>query len=360
MILSSLTALQNDESQEPASEVPSQEPEAGSVSTQVIPPESTGSPEEIWGKFFSRQSVPPNLTREIIQKLHEGRKYDHVVAAIEAALVNGQSQPWMYEVLALTMELEGRPKEEVERALLSSLDVGNKDYESTMYLAAYMVRFNREDRGLSLYREASKINVERPEPYLLGLRLARKMKDVPGIEWGVCGVLRYAWGKDHDAQQKEAQHAAADALKILKDQKDPARTEEFQRALAEAKQRDLYIRVDWNGDADLDLSIQEPGGGVCNSETSRTAGGGRFLHDGFGPAAGRTYDAYLCREGKSGEYQIGVKLVRGKVVANRATLTVIMHQGTPEETTTKSTLTLSGGEAKKSITLTEGRLASRK
>jgi hypothetical protein len=264
----------------------------------------------------------------------------------------------MYEVLALTMEAEGRPKADVDRALLSSLDIGSGDYDSTLYLAAYLVRFNREDRALALYREVSKNTPERPEPYILGLRLARKLKHIDGIEWGVGGILRHAWGKDHEIQQREAQLAAADALKSLRDRGETDRATRFQAALDEAGTRDLYVRIDWNGDGDLDLLVTEPAGETCDSDHPATKGGGRFLHDGFGLENPRQpkFDSYLCRVGESGEYKIAVRYVRGKIVANLATLTVKMHEGTPQESVSKSTLKIGPGDATKTVSLSNGRL----
>ena len=61
----------------------------------------------------------------------------------EQAILAGQSQPWMYEVLALTMEVAGRPRAQIERVLLSSRDVTPADVNSLLYLAAYLARFER-------------------------------------------------------------------------------------------------------------------------------------------------------------------------------------------------------------------------
>ena len=69
----------------------------------------------------------------MVYKLHRAKKYEHVIAAIEAALVSGQSQPWMYEVLALSMEVAGRSKEDVERVVLSGVDFAGADFQSMMF-----------------------------------------------------------------------------------------------------------------------------------------------------------------------------------------------------------------------------------
>ncbi|MEZ6067355.1 MAG: hypothetical protein R3B90_17000 [Planctomycetaceae bacterium] len=57
---------------------------------------------------------------------------------LEAALINGQSQPWMYEVLALSMTIQGRPEADVRRVVLSLADFGTADYASVTYSAAYL------------------------------------------------------------------------------------------------------------------------------------------------------------------------------------------------------------------------------
>lgn len=293
--------------------------------------------------------------RAFLRKLHEAKKYDHVIAAIQAALLNGQEQPWMYEVLALTMEISGYPKEEVDRALLSGMDAGPRDYPGTLYLAAYFVRLQREERALQIYREASRLAPERAEPYLLGLKLARNLKDVDGLEWACAGILQYAWGKDHVIQQREANEAAADALKLLKDEGKTERREAFLKALESARQRDLQIRLEWSGEGDLDMQVGEPGGTKCSAEQAETSNGGWYLHDGYGPDPKNSYEEYLCLRGKNGEYRVSIRKIRGPIVANRATLTILRYQGTPYELKRVIPVTIGDDEEAYLISLNAGR-----
>ncbi|MFO1022420.1 MAG: hypothetical protein U0903_17245 [Planctomycetales bacterium] len=321
----------------------------------VLPSLKKGDPAGTWNDFFAKERPNPETVRQFVRKLHEAKRYDHVIAALQAAILNGQEQPWMYEVLALTMEVSGYPKEEVERALLSGMDGDPGDYPGTLYLAAYFVRLGRESRALQLYREASRLAPERAEPYLLGLKLARQLKDIDGLEWACTGILKYAWGKDHAQQQKEAAEAAADALKLLKDEGQTARRETFQRTMEEARQRDLQIRLEWSGEGDLDMQIGEPGGSVCSSEQPETPNGGSYLHDGFGPDPKNSYEEYLCRRGKPGDYRILIRKIRGPIVADRATLTILRYQGTPYESKRAIPIIVGNEEQAYNMTLNAGR-----
>ena len=61
----------------------------------------------------------------------------------------------MYDVLALTLQITGRPKAEIERALMSHLDFAATDVESTLLSAAYLARFRAKEQALKLYRQSS-------------------------------------------------------------------------------------------------------------------------------------------------------------------------------------------------------------
>jgi len=46
----------------------------------------------------------------------------------------------MYEVLALTMQIAGRPQQEIDRVLLSRVDFTSTDVPSMLFSAAYLTR----------------------------------------------------------------------------------------------------------------------------------------------------------------------------------------------------------------------------
>ncbi len=316
---------------------------------------SAGTPDEIWQDYFKKRKPKPSAVRGIVLKLHNAKQHDHVIACIGAALVNNQAQPWMYEVLALSMEIAGYPKEDVERAIYSAVDLSGLNFQNVMMSAAYLTRFDRQEAALHMYRQASRVAKTRPEPYVMGLKLARRLNDYDAIQWGISGVLMYAWTKDHNALHKQAEDMALVAEEELRkagrrDEADAMRT-----ALVQAKQRDLTLRLTWNGVGDLDLLVEEPPGSVCSFENPQTIGGGALVHDGYGPEQENCYEQYVCAFGMPGTYRVRIRHMFGEVVGKRAKLTIVRYQGTERETKRELTVKLAEDDQVIRLSLEHGR-----
>ncbi|MFV0443600.1 MAG: hypothetical protein ACK5Q5_08515 [Planctomycetaceae bacterium] len=320
-----------------------------------FPALNSGPADQIWSDYFSQHRPKPQVVAREVDRLHREHHPEQVIALIEAAVINGQSQPWMYEVLAISMEMAGRPQAEIERVVLSFADFGTADFGTMMFSAAYLVRLERDAAGLKLYREASRMLPEQPEPYILGLRLARKLGDPAAVEWAVTGVLQHVWTKNYRQLHRDAENAAAELLQRLKKANDAAGIKQLQDGLSRARQRDLTVRLVWNGAGDLDLRVEEPSHSICSFEQTETAGGGVLVHDGYGPQAENCYEEYVCAQAMSGDYRFVVRHVWGDIVGSRATLTIIRHQGTPAEEVTTEAITLGPQEASIRIHLDDGR-----
>jgi hypothetical protein len=294
---------------------------------------SAGTPREIWNDYFSKRKPEPKAVAQLLLRLHERKQYEHVIAAIEAALLNGQSQPWMYDVLALSMQIAGRPRQEVERALLSRIDFTADDVPSMLYSAAYLKRFGAEKQALVMYRQASSLAPTQPEPYVLALKLAGRLKDFDAVGWAAAGILTYAWGKNHAQLHQQAEDAVAEARQELIKTGDNEKAKMLEALLGEAKKRDVVLKLSWAGPGDLDLLVDEPPGSVCSYDNPQTVGGGVLVHDGYGPAADNCYEEYICAFAIPGAYRIRVHHVLGDIVGQRAQLSITLYRGTPHETT---------------------------
>lgn len=277
--------------------------------------------------------MAPETIREVVNELAKSRQHEEVIACLQQAIIHGQIQPWMYEVLALSMRLAGRPDKEIERVLLSSEDVTSTDPASQLYLAAYLTRFDRLDQALRLYRQTAALEPNRPDAYSLALPLAIRTKDWDAIAWSAPGVLRYVWGKNRASLVRQAESAASEAreefLKAGRSDAASAIDEQMQAA----RVRDLVVRLEWSGDGDLDLLVQEPDGSVCSRQNAFSSGGGVHLFDGYGPDPARCHEDYVCPQGMAGEYVIRVRHVTGSIVGKRATLTVTRRADSPREET---------------------------
>ncbi|MBX3438793.1 MAG: hypothetical protein KF861_14965 [Planctomycetaceae bacterium] len=321
----------------------------------ALPEPTSGPAGRIWAEYFAQNRPSDDLVRGAVLKLHEQKQHEHVIHAIQSALLNGQSQPWMYEVLALSMEVAGRPKADVQRVLLSLTDFGSANFESMMYSAAYLTRFERNETALRLYRQASRMAPERPEPYILGLKLAKKQPQVDDVVWAATGILEHGWTKNYEPLHREAEDAAAEAARRLQQQNDEAGLADLKSRIAAAKRRDLVLTLTWNGAADLDLIVEEPGGTVCSFESPDSPGGGVHLQDGYGPRTENCREVYVCPQGVSGDYRIIIRRAWGDVVGRRAQLTITQHAGSPEAKTTKQSVVIGAEDAVVTISLEGGR-----
>ncbi|HSG69660.1 MAG TPA: hypothetical protein VLA12_04550 [Planctomycetaceae bacterium] len=319
---------------------------------------SAKTPEEIWLDFFSKSKPSDRTVRETVLWLSQGRRHDHVIALIESALIEGQPQPWMYEVLALSYELAKRPKEDSERALLSAIDP-QVDFESMMLSSAYLSRFDNQKPALRLYRQASVRNPVRPEPYVMGLPIARKLNDLDAIRWAVEGILTYSWQGDFERHHRDAKIAAEEAIKQLRGQDRFREAREFQAALDEANVRDIVLELTWSGPGDIDLIVEEPTGSRCSFEIPQTASGGVHVRDGFGPKQENCHETYVCSRAISGNYVARIRHVQGQIVAGKALLKIIRHQNTDRESVKSFTISLGKDDQRVLFVLEEGRREKR-
>lgn len=263
--------------------------------------------------------------------LHDAKQYEEAIALIEAALIRGESEPWMYQVLALAMKLAGRPQADIERVLFSTVDYTTIDVPSMLVSAAYLTRLQANKPALALYQQASRLAPVRPEPYLLGMRIAVLEKDWEAAGWGATGVVSYAWTPDFKKLHAEAEGVAGDAARELKKQGKRLAAEKLAKAMVEARQRDLVVKVSWSGNGDLDLLVEEPNGTTCSYRNTQTNGGGFLVHEGHGPDQSRCYEEYVCPVAAPGEYKLRIRYSNGEIVGKRASVEVIRYAGSKRE-----------------------------
>lgn len=287
--------------------------------------------------------------------MNKAGRHKHVISCLRAALINGQAQPWMYELLAISMEYEKYPEEEVERVALSLTDFGEVDFGSLMYSGALLTGFKRPAAAFNLYRQAARMLPERPEPYVMGLKLAKGTKDTSDIEWAAVGVLQNCWTRDYEAKHAEAMDLVNDQARRLRGDGKSEELQALMQSVRGAQRRDVMVELTWTGKGDLDLYVEEPHGTVCSFENPETRGGGIHLHDGCGPDKNNCYERYVCPLGVSGTYRLQIKKAWGDVTADRCNLKVTTNMHTPEQKTFEKTLVLEQGEAAYSFDLSDGR-----
>ena len=262
----------------------------------------------------------------------------------------------MYEALGLALQAQQAPAEEVERAIMSAADLSG-NAEEIMLAAVYLARLGHESRALKLLQEVAQTNPSRPEPYVQGLELARRLNDAQGVQWAVTHILQQAWPKEQRHVQDKAVRIAQATLQELLE-KSPGEAESFRAAVQQAIARDCLVKVSWTGDADVDVMVEEPAGTVCSLRNQRTTSGGVLLGDAFAHATDKSSEmseTYVCPEGFAGRYRVLVRRIWGDVTAGKVTVDVYTNQHTPQQKHMRQQIPLADKDALVVFELPEGR-----
>jgi tetratricopeptide (TPR) repeat protein len=330
-------------------------PEAGaSIARRII-----AQPDVIkaWDQVLSQESLTNNQIADAVAWLHDKKHYDAAVEGLQSAIRNDRSAPWIYDVLALEMKLAGRSSKDIARVLESRIDFSTSDVQQMLITAALLSRFEAWNEAIAICREATELNPEVPQVWLLGRSIADKSTQVDAQVFFRCGILTYDWGTDFASHHEEARKVVNELCQDLEkqDQKEQATT--FRKQLADANTRDLLINLVWVGDADLDLAVVEPGGEKCSRKQKLTMNRGRLVReDSPGDSAtAKHMETYVCQTAPSGEYELRVQFVLGKAVSGTAVLEIIQHAGTPAEKRTAKTVALGKEDSIVKVTLDGGR-----
>jgi hypothetical protein len=315
-------------------------------------------PEQAWNQYLSTHKEAPESLRQTVRSLWKENKPKEVIGLIQAALRNHQAQPWMYEALSLAMQAAGWSKEEMERAAMSAVEFAQTPLD-LMYIAGYLEYIGLEKRAVQVLRQVAQIEPLMPEPYVQGLRLAKKLNDLEEIQWATVGILSQAWPKEQIEVWQKGVHAATETLAKLEAEKRTDEAKKYREALDKAVVRDCVLVVTWTGDADLDVLVEEPAGTVCSLRNRRTSSGGVMLGDCRSQAgqehSGARSEVYVCPKGFSGMYKALVRRVWGDVTANRVKVDVFTHfQGGNQVRVTK-TIVLEKDQAALQFELADGR-----
>ena len=320
--------------------------------------EKGAKPEVVWEEYFSRNEPQPKAVRNAVRRLINEQQFDHVSALISAALRHRQWQPWMYEALALAMEAAGRPKAEIERAVMSAVDFANST-EDLLLVGVFLERMGLNQRALQVYRQASELEPLRPEPYMLGLKAAGAIRDIEGLKWASLGILGQAWPKEQANVWRAGLGVSKEVLDRLRAEKRTKEADAFLAELDEAVRRDCVIVVTWTGEADIDVLVGEPSGTVCSLRNPRTTSGGVLLGDGISQIGRDSFgghsEAYVCPKGFDGTYRMMLRRVWGKVTTGKVNVEVITNLGTSYAVDIRKKVSLDKDEALVVFELRNGR-----
>lgn len=313
---------------------------------------------EAWDRLFQSADCSSELLMEVVLTLHDQKNYEQAVECLSSSLRNDHGQAWTYDILAMEMKLAGRPAAELNRVLQSRVDFAAGNVQQMLIAAAMLSRFEAHPEALQICRQATSSAPEAPEPWLLGRSIADKTGSPADRVAFRCGILRHVWTEDYAALHAEARTVVKEILKELERSGKLAEASAARERLDEASAIDLRIQLKWTGSADLDLSVDEPGGERCTYRNRLTKNGGRLIHEDGGSGSGKSgsrIEEYVIHTAPAGEYTAVIRFVFGKVTTGNVVVDVIRHQNTPSEKRTRQTVSLGPQDTRLPITLESGR-----
>jgi hypothetical protein len=340
----------------PAGGKPAGKPDTGeAVAAMDWTKPANTNPDAIWDDALKGKFTKPSWAIGVAAMLGKHQKWDHAAEFLKAALRHGvMARPWMFEAIATALEANHGDPDEIERALLSTADLRPNDAGGLLHAARVMAQHKRWSRALEFCKQSAAQNSEMPLAYLLAAECARETKDATTLGWAAENLLARDWPIRQEEFHSLARRGLDDLSQILAKEGKKADADRLIKISVAPQQRDLVIRLIWQGEADLDLEVKEPIGTKCNFMHRMSPGGGAIRTD-F--AAEHHTESYVAAQAFSGEYQVSVRRVWGSPAGKKATLEIIHGKGTAEERIQRETLTLEDSQSM-TVKLESGRRTS--
>jgi hypothetical protein len=320
-------------------------------------PSGKADPYKFWSDYYRTHDESAAQLRETLRLLNISRKFTDVHAVLMGYLTQRprNAEPWMYEALAMAIEMiQGKP-EDIKVALNYAADLALRTHNPNHLVSAAdkLLLKGYYDRVGPLLDEAAAKVPHRAEPLLMSILLAQKTKDPRRMGDSIDRLLSLGWPGNDDFARAEARNQAEKLATTLREEQRGAEADALLARLPEAEARDVFIRLRWDGNADYDMIVQEPLGALAQYDTPRTVFGGSIIKNGYGS---HPEEVYVCPRGFDGNYTVRIAMVYTdpKKPTTRLTLETITHEGTAAEKKETRTLQPDDPQAKPVVVQLKG------
>ncbi len=273
---------------------------------------------KVWQDALSKGVDDPGLIIACADFLASQGKWDHVSEFLKADLRQGiVVRPWVYKSLAIALRESQGSADEIERAEMSSAELEPMDAQGFLDASRAMAADKRYDRALAFCKQAAALEPNTPYAYNEALLYAESAQDVPDMEWAAGHLLSQDWPVGNKQLQGDAMQKAETLAHTLESENRKGDGQKLMDSVTGHRQRDLVIKLTWQGEADLDLKVKEPTGSVCWVLNPQTVGGGTLTGDAQSDPNSETYQA---AEAFNGDYEVTVDRVWGRPLSGRAQL----------------------------------------
>jgi hypothetical protein len=305
---------------------------------KVVMPSGKADPYKFYQEYYKsndKSRTDPDILRHTVLELNSLRRHTDVHAALLGYLNNhrDRAEPWMYEGLALAIEMIHGSPADVKTSLNYAANLAHKTHNPNhlvstadkLYVRGYFERVG------ALLDAAIEQIPHRFEPFVLSINLAQKTSDPVRMADAVDGLLSIGWPGWDDYFRIEAANQVDTLAKKLRSHGKEKEAAALEAKLTASQARDLVVRLTWDGNADFDLVVDEPLGATATYQTPRTVFGGSMIKNGYGS---HPDEIYVCPRAFDGDYTIRVTSIWTDPDKPVSTLTLetVTHDGTPQET----------------------------
>ncbi len=299
-----------------------------------------------------RNRIDPEKLRQLVQDLNALGQFRDVHAALVGYLRNHSklAEPWMYEALAWSIDLNHGSAADVKTALNYAADLAQRTHNPNHLFSVADKMFFKGyyNRVGSLLDETMAAVPHRAEPMILSINLAGKTNDPGRMADSVERLLSLGWLGQDEFMRVESRNQVEALAKTLRDGDRAKDADALLERLKGSEARDVFARLSWDGEADFDIAVREPLGATANYDMPRTVFGGSVISNGYGS---HPEEVYVCPRGFDGDYTISVStiFINSSKPVTRLTLETVVHDGTPQEQ--KETFNLDPDKPNKPIVL---------
>jgi tetratricopeptide (TPR) repeat protein len=298
-------------------------------------------PKKVWDQELAKGGAEPGLVIACVDFLSQAGSFNHAAELLKASLRQGLTpEPWAQEALAIALEGAQGSQEEIERARFSAIDLEPTSAQAYLRASKAAADLGDVDRALRFCRQAARLQPDTPDPYLNAMAYAGQAKQGSAdvSVWAADSLLRRDWPLDSADLHAQAKQHLTTLLARLQKENRATEAKKVQQMLEGDRESDLVIQLLWSGPADLDLKVHEAIGTVCSATQKQTTAGGVLQSSDLMQNDLDHRETYTAVQAFDGSYQIAVDRVWGRPLGNKATVKVIRHQGTPQQSVELFTL----------------------
>ncbi len=318
-------------------------------------------PFTFWMNYYRTKDpkkTDPEKLRETVSLLNMSGKPRDVYAALRAysTLHPALAESWMYQALSVAIDMNQGSASDTKTALNYAADLAQRSHNPNFLVsvADNMIMKGYLDRVGALIDEAADKVPHRSEPLVMSINLAQKTKDPKRMGDSIDRLLSLGWPGQDEYFRTESRNQAETLAKSLREEGRGQEADAMLAKLTNSESRDLFIRLNWDGQADFDLSVEEPLGATASYLIPRTVFGGSVIKSGYGA---HPEEVYVCPRGFDGDYTVKIEnvFIDPSKPTTHLTLETIVHEGTAKEK--KTVYNLVPDQLKKPIVihLTDGR-----